>query len=273
MEQNPKLKKVSHSAGYGRSLMWRPVSMRRIKRHLYEIARLRGCAAKNVRVVEVCNGVSLYAVTLSRYFSVSVFDPDASIVKHIGFKFVGSDVRCEQANQGHLPIKIDSVDMVIVHSSGQTRVALQQACQEAYRISRQGSMICVVNIEPAQLVDGFWYSKLMPEALHSACLHHVPTNEVVNEIHNAGYRDIVVHSPHHPVIVENYYTDPDVFLSGWYQKADPICCWAAPTELAKASEQVRDLIHRGEIQQQIEQHQALHNPQVSLVFGFIPFMH
>jgi SAM-dependent methyltransferase len=254
-----------------RGLLRNTLSLKRIKVQLREIAHIRGVPLHTLRVAEVCCGVAIYASALCGNHRVLVFDPDPDVVNHLRATFAGSHVSCELAEATTLPLPNNYIDMVILHLDDEfDRDRLLRIMREQYRVCKEAGVICTFNTDPCQLADGFWYSTLLPDALARACKHHFTNDEIFHALTFGGFTYPLTHTPKHPIIAHNYYTDPTLFFTKWFRAGDFICQWASDAELQSAFDQLTRMAEDGSLKRFMEKRELVRIPQSTLFIAYAP---
>ena len=122
------------------------------------------------------------------------------------------------------------------------------ALAEAFRVVKPGGLVVVNACTHTQLRQGYWYYRLIPQALAATLARCAPASVIGAAIEAAGFafRDRIV--PHESVMQGASYFDGRGPLDPAWRQGDSIWALAPPEELTAAVDQVRRLDQDGTLE-------------------------
>lgn len=122
---------------------------------------------------------------------------------------------------------------------------LSVAVAEAFRVLKPGGLVLVNACTHEQLRKGYWYYRLIPNALDAVLARCAPGPVIAAALETAGFqfRDRIV--PHETVMQGPSYFEGRGPLDLAWRQGDSIWALATPEELQAAERQVRTLEEQG----------------------------
>lgn len=134
---------------------------------------------------------------------------------------------------------------------------LHQMMQEAYRVLRPQGVLVLNTSSQKQLVDGFWWADLIPEAVNWVAKRFPPLVTITSMLEEVGFslggKIVSVDG----VLQGDNYLDPEGPLKKSYRDGDSTWSLATEEELSAGLERVRNMNAKGEMEQYLESREKL----------------
>ena len=140
---------------------------------------------------------------------------------------------------------------------------------EAYRVLSPGGMIIINTSTHLQLQDGFWWAKLIPNAIDKMVSSMPSIEWIIRSLKEVGFKSEDVVVPMHEVLQGDSYLDPEGPLKELYRCGDSAWSMVEEHDLKVALDKVRDMNAYGSIAGFIEEREVLRNRigQTTFIFA------
>jgi len=129
-----------------------------------------------------------------------------------------------------------------------------QVINEASRVLRKGGLVLINACSTTQMMEGFWYHSLIPEASRRGLARTIGTNALKGVLHAAGFSNISRTVPLDALLQGQTNLDPRGPLDPGWRAGDSIWALASDRELSTATSNVRDLEEAGSLEAFLEAH-------------------
>ena len=190
-----------------------------------------------------------------------------------------ANIHLTQGNLLHLPFEDNSFDgmmcnQVIHHLVSEENhsdkfLQLYQMMKEAYRVLHPQGVLVLNTCSHKQLLDGFWWGDLIPEAMNRVSQHFPPLDTIASMFKEVGFhlRGTIV--PVDAVLQGENYLDEEGPLKKAYRDGDSTWSLATDAELETALERVRKMNADGTMKQYLEKRENLrrHIGQTTFIYA------
>ena len=180
-----------------------------------------------------------------------------------------------QASLETLPIEDLSVDAVMVNQvlhhvaddPEQHWPEHQRIFTEFARVLKPGGMVVINSCSHAQLRSGFWYYRLIPDAVERACRRTCDPTVIAGLLQAVGFSQ-ANHAVDPGIVMQDasYFRADGVFDPNW-RSGDSIWALATPGELEAALKEAQQLGVVGELDSFMRQHDATRSEVGQLTFS------
>jgi SAM-dependent methyltransferase len=127
---------------------------------------------------------------------------------------------------------------------------------EMHRVLRPGGVLVINTCTIEQLAGGYWYYDLVPEARDASIRRHVASDRLVSMLADAGFEPGIPIVPEDSVMQGQAYFDPTGPLRESWRQGDSFWALATAAQLARAENQVRDMLESGTLQEWFQERDA-----------------
>lgn len=189
------------------------------------------------------------------------------------------NIHLTQGNLLHLPFEDNSFDgmmcnqvihhLVTEENHSDKFLQLYQMMKEAYRVLHPQGVLVLNTCSHKQLLDGFWWADLIPEAMNRVSQHFPPLDIIASMFKEVGFhlRGTIV--PVDAVLQGKNYLDEEGPLKKAYRDGDSTWSLATEEELETALERVRKMNADGTMKQYLEKRENLrrHIGQTTFIYA------
>ena len=136
-------------------------------------------------------------------------------------------------------------------------VLLDRMMKEAYRVLRPQGVLVLNTCSHKQLVDGFWWADLIPEAMNRVAKRFPPLKTIILMLEEVGFHMGGKIIPVDAVLQGNNYLDEEGPLKKAYRDGDSTWSLATKEELEEALARVRKMNAEGSMNQYLERRENL----------------
>lgn len=172
-----------------------------------------------------------------------------------------------------MPIRNDAADgvlnnLVLHHLPNDDNFAAQrQTFAEFARVLRPGGALVIGVCTREQLRDGFWFNRLIPQAIDTCCDKTAPLDLQIEWLEAAGFAVDAPAVPWNDVLQGDAYFDRLGPLDPAWRDGDSVWSLAPPQELRAACQRVQDLEEAGSLDSWVTDHepQRLRTGQITYI--------
>ena len=175
---------------------------------------------------------------------------------------VSGRIRFHQASITDLPLPENSMDAVMVnqvlhHLSDDPSAgwpAHLEAIHEFARVLKPGGSLIINSCSPVQMEMGFWFYKLIPDAMELAKEKIIDLETLDDLLEKCGFMEIHREIPLELVLQGDSYFDPEGFLDLEWRAGDSIWSLVTKDNLAEVLVMGEELQAKGELFSLIRRH-------------------
>lgn len=174
-----------------------------------------------------------------------------------------------------MPFENESIDAIMVNqvlhhlpqAFPRDFSKLKEVIKEFHRILKPGGILVIHTCSNQQLRDGYWYSKLIPNAVDLICNKYILIDELSEMLENSGL------TPKEPIIKELGYQGQSYFevdgpLRASWRAGDSVWSLTTEGELESSIAKVEALIDSGGMEDYVK-----HNDRKRPGIGQVLFLH
>lgn len=215
-----------------------------------------------VKLLDAGCGTGSYAAALAEHVGrVTCVDLNEEMLA-IAKRKLPDDVVIRQSAIDNLPFDDASFDAVMVNQvlhhiaddADNGYPALRAIFEEFARVLVPGGCVSINTCSHEQLRNGWWYYRLIPEAVRVACRRHIPLDDLSALLRQCGFRLGPRHVPVDALMQGERYFDGKGPLSKAWRDGDSIWACAGEDELERALHKVAALQQSGQLQQFVREH-------------------
>ncbi len=243
-----------------------PVGVEVILGHL----ALRGVPLSAQAVLDAGCGTGNYIAVLSGSVGkVAGVELNAGMLGEARSK-LGEGVELRQGDVTSLPFDDGAFDAVVcnqvIHHLDRPDEGCNEAkdfpnisrfVSEAHRVLSPGGSLLINVCSQAQLVDGFWWADLIPEAMARCALRHPPLETLRAIMRAAKLETTGDFVPIGAVLQGDGYLDPSGPLNEEWRDGDSTWALATAEELLQAKQLVRERLKEAEMEAYLSRREAL----------------
>ena len=235
------------------------------------------CPLGEAKLLDAGCGTGSYSAVLVDYVGqVTAVDLNAEMLAVAKSK-LPREVSIQRAAIDDLPFENASFDGVMVnqvlhHIADQPRArypALRKIFDEFAPGLKPGGRLSINTCTHEQLRNGWWYYRLIPDAVLDMCRRHVPLDTLCQLLQECGLRTRQTYVPVDALMQGKDYFDATGPLSRSWRHGDSIWACTSDKELKQALEQVKALEQAERLQRYVEEHdeRRRHIGQVTFVLA------
>ncbi len=176
----------------------------------------------------------------------------------------GSPVTFDRGSLVNLPYPDDVFDGImcnqVIHHLGDPNSTgafpnIQTMLSATYRLLRPHGVLVLNTCSRHQLVDGFWWADLVPQAVDKMAARIPPIELTVEMMERAGFRMGGIIVPLHEVLQGSSYFDPTGPLHKSFRDGDSTWALLSEEELHRTLERIRTMNEDGSITKYLDERQ------------------
>lgn len=147
---------------------------------------------------------------------------------------------------------------------------LSKMMKEAYRVLHPQGVLVLNTCSHKQLLDGFWWADLIPEAIKKVTKRFPPLDTINSMLKEVGFNLGGKIVPVDAVLQGDNYLDEEGPLNKAYRDGDSTWALATEEELETALERVRNMNKQGKMTQYLESRENLrrHIGQTTFIYAY-----
>ena len=211
-------------------------------------------------VLDAGCGTGLYTVALKdRVMRLESVDLNAGMLgvaeSRMKFDVASGRIRFHQASITDLPLPENSMDAVMVNqvlhhlpdnpSAGWS--AHLEAIHELARVLKSGGSLIINSCSPVQMEMGFWFYKLIPDAMELAKEKIIDLENLDDLLAKCGFMEIHREIPLELVLQGDSYFDPEGLLDPQWRAGDSIWSLVTKDNLAEVLVMGKELQEKGKL--------------------------
>jgi len=181
-----------------------------------------------------------------------------------------------RANLCRLPVASSSVDAVMINqvlhhlpdAAADGWPLRARVFEEFARVVRPGGVVIVNTCSQQQIRDGWWYFRLVPEAVERVCARYLPLDDTEALLRAAGLEPRGRIVPVDAVLQGEHYFDTTGPERAEWRDGDSTWAEASPAALDAALERLRGMRARGTLDEWVADHD-----RTRLAVGQVTFVH
>lgn len=240
-----------------------------------------GRALNQMKVLDAGCGTGNYSEALLDHVNqIEAVDINRSMLKVASAKLRTfrreKRIAFHQARIDHVPFKNDTFDAVMVnqvlhHIEDQANAGYPGHCRvfrEFHRVLRPKGLLVINTCSHEQLLHGYWYYNLIPEAVEALCCRYVPLNTLRKLLLDCGFIDHGSFVPLDAVCRGEAHFDHHGPLKNEWRAGDSIFALLTDRQLERLCTQIRAMDSEGELSHYVEEHDKRRGTIGQMIFIF-----
>lgn len=234
-----------------------PIGLTLVREGLQRCGTLLG----EMKLVDAGCGSGAYTAALSDDIPHTIaIDISQGMLQSAVAKCHGLPTVFARASIQALPIRDGAADgvlnnLVLHHLPNDADFAAQrQTFAEFARILRPGGSLVIGVCTREQLRDGFWFTRLIPQAIDACCAKTAPLDDQIAMLEDTGFSVDTPAVPWDEILQGDAYFDRLGPLDAAWRDGDSVWALAPPTELEAACTHVRKMEARGALADWVADH-------------------
>jgi ubiquinone/menaquinone biosynthesis C-methylase UbiE len=221
-----------------------------------------------IAVIDAACGTGNYAAALAPHVaSVRCLDLSAGMLEQAKEKlgYLGT-VQFQQANAVEFPVDDDSADAIMLNQAAhhfedpgveERFDKLGAFIARAAKVLRPGGVLSINTSSRPQVVDGYWWADLIPEAVATIGRRYPPLATVQAQLIAAGFHNVRSYVPLDAVLQQRNYLDAEGPLREDWRNGDSTWSLVSIEELAQAQARVRKMLETGKMNAYLAEREVL----------------
>lgn len=128
--------------------------------------------------------------------------------------------------------------------------------REFHRVLRPKGILVINTCSHEQLRHGFWYYRLIPEAVDEILRRYMPMDQLIEMLFEYGFTYQGSFVPLNDVLQGEAYFDPRGPLKKQWRDGDSVFALVTPDHLYRVWERISDMDSRGELSRFVKEHDS-----------------